>query len=134
MARQYIPDIFERLTPGDGLDANSIVGVIPAANLPPEASPQPVQDYVLPHILERLYQEITLSETPPITVWRLGSDAADITLANTYRFLFADLTANTAIPNEITLGTAMSASAPSAAVQTSPAIFRPRDGLSLIHI
>ena len=136
MARktEYIPDLFVPLSEGDGVSANAIVGVIPAANLPPEAPPQPVQDYVLPHILERLYQEITLSETPPITVWRLGSDAADITLANTYRFLFADLAANTAIPNEITLGTAISASAPSAAVQTSPAIFRPRDGNDFLEI
>ena len=106
MARQFIPDVYERLKVGDGVDANSIVGVIPQANLPPEAPPQPVQQYQLPDDLQHLEREVAFDEaTVGSPVWRLGNDSPGITLANTYRFLFTALTANTSVPSEITLGT-----------------------------
>ena len=83
MARQYIPDVYERLKVGDGVDANSIVGVIPQANLPPEAPPQPAQQYQLPDDLQHLEREVAFDEaTIGSPVWRLGNDSPGITLAN----------------------------------------------------
>ena len=135
MARQFIPDVYERLKVGDGVDANSIVGVIPQANLPPEAPPQPVQQYQLPDDLQHLEREVAFDEaTVGSPVWRLGNDSPGITLANTYRFLFTALTANTSVPNEITLGTGITAAAPATSIRLDPARFRPGSATNYLTI
>ena len=128
MARQteYIDGLFIPLTVGDGVRSDAIVGVIPADNLPAEQPPQPVQQYVLPDDLQHLEREVAFDpRTVTTSVWRLGSDAPSITLANTYRFLFNALAANTAVPNEISLGTGVTAAAPSGALRLDPARFVP---------
>ena len=120
---EYIVGIYERGSRGSGVNANALIGVVPGDNLPPQ---QPVQQYVLPDGLQHLERETAFDpRTVTTSVWRLGSDANSITLANTYRFLFNALAANTAVPNEITLGTGVTAAAPAHALRLDPARFVP---------
>ena len=134
MARrtEYIADIYEPLSEGDGIGADAIVGVIPAANLPP---PPVIPQTSLPDDLQHLEREIAFDHTAINTAWRLGSDAPDITLANTYRFLHDVLATNTSVPNEITQGTAITAAASAPSTLTlNPPTFVPGGNTNTLTI
>ena len=132
---EYIVGRYERAAAGAGVSANALLGVIPSDNLPPTPDPQPTQTYTLPDVLQHLSREVAFDpRTVTTNAWRLGSDANSITLANTYRFLFNALAANTAVPNEISLGTGVTAAAPSGALRLDPARFVPSNATDYFTI
>ena len=102
--QRFIDGIYEPLGPRDGVASTAIRGTIPADRLP-----ESTEQTVLPDNLQHLSNEVDVTETAVRSAWRLGSNASDITLANTYRFLHDVLAANTAVPNEITQGTGVTA-------------------------
>ena len=77
----------------------------------------------LPADLRTLADEVRFDTGAVQSAWRLGSDSADMALADTGVFLRAPLAVNTSVPNENTLGTGISAAAAPAALATNPPRF-----------